>query len=90
MVTPNIYSKYKKDTNNLLYWLINTSNGIVKSGINEEGSAAVTINTTGQCTADDLVRMSRLIAKNLKPIPSYIFGIFQDIIKARTKVHTSF
>jgi hypothetical protein len=59
----NLYLTYKKDTSRLLYWVINTSNGIVRSAADAEDCAPVTVNTTGQSTVSDIVNMSKLIAK---------------------------
>ena len=86
----NLYLAYKKDTSQLLYWVINTSNGIVRSAANTEDCAPVTINTTGQSTVSEIVNMSRLIARNLRPIPSAIFRLFQAVIKARSTVYDAF
>jgi hypothetical protein len=90
MTSRNLYLTYKKDTSRLLYWIINTSNGIIKSGIDAEECAALTINTSGQSTVAEIVSMSRLIAKDLKSIPSATFQLFQAVIKARSAVHTAF
>ncbi|CAO2658337.1 Nn.00g060600.m01.CDS01 [Neocucurbitaria sp. VM-36] len=90
MASRNLYLTYKKDTSRLLYWVINTSNGIILSGKNVEEYTPVTINTTGWSTVAEIVSMSRLIARNLKPIPSAIFKLFQAVIKARSTVHAVF
>ncbi|KAF2712349.1 hypothetical protein K504DRAFT_371948 [Pleomassaria siparia CBS 279.74] len=90
MASRNLYIRYKKDTNRLLYWVINTSNGIIQSGIDAEEYAPVSINTTGRSTVAEIVSMSRLIARNLKPIPSAILKLFQAVIKARSTVHAAF
>jgi hypothetical protein len=73
-----------------LYWVINTSNGIIQSGTDSKEHAPLTINTTGQSTVAEIVGMSKLIARNLKPIPSAIFKLFQAVIQARTTVHAAF
>jgi hypothetical protein len=90
MASRNLYLTYKKDTSRLLYWVINTSNGIIQAGTELEEDAAVKINTTGQSTVAEIVSMSRLISKHLKPIPSAIFGLFEAVIQARATVHAVF
>ncbi|KAF2850423.1 hypothetical protein T440DRAFT_450249 [Plenodomus tracheiphilus IPT5] len=86
----NLYLAYKKDTSQLLYWVINTSNGILQSVANAEDCAPVTINTTGQSTVSEIVNMSKLIAKNLKPIPAAIFRLFKAVINARSTTYAAF
>jgi hypothetical protein len=85
----NLYLTYKKDTSLLLYWIINTSNGIVKSGKQAE-NGSVQLNTTGSTTVAEIVNMTRLIAKHLDPIPSTVFRLFKAIIKARSATHAAF
>jgi hypothetical protein len=89
MASRNLYLTYKKDTSRLLYWVVNTSNGIVQSARNSE-DASVAINTTGRSTGREIVDMSKLIASNLKPIPSAIFGLFQAVITARSTMYAAF
>ena len=55
MASRNIYLTYKRDTSRLLYWVINTSNGIVRSAASVEDHAPVTINTTGHSTVSELI-----------------------------------
>jgi hypothetical protein len=90
MASRNLYLTYKKDTSRLLYWVINTSNGIIQSGTNLEGDETITMNTTGRSTVAEIVSMSRLIARNLKPIPSAIFDLLQTVITARSTMYAAF
>jgi hypothetical protein len=90
MASRNLYLTYKKDTSRLLYWVINTSNGIIHAGSKSEEDAVVTINTTGQSTVAEIVSMSKLISKHLKPIPSAIFDLFRAVIQAGSTVHAFF
>ncbi|ORX97348.1 hypothetical protein BCR34DRAFT_578009 [Clohesyomyces aquaticus] len=90
MAGTNLYLTYKKDTSQLLYWVINTSNGIVRSAASVEECAPVTVNTTGQSTVSEIVNMSKLIAKFLLPVPSGIFKLFQAVIKARSAIYAAF
>lgn len=86
----NLYLTYKNNTSQLLYWIINTSNGIVRSATSAEDCAPVTINTTGQSTVSEIVNMSRLIAKHIQPVPSAVFELFQAVIKARSTTYDAF
>lgn len=86
----NLYLTYKKDTSKLLYWVINTSNGIHRSDPNVAESTSVTINTTGQTTVSDIVNMAKLIAIHLNPVPTSIFKLFQDVIRARSTMYATF
>lgn len=90
MASRNLYLTYKRDTSRLLYWVINTSNGIIQSGASTDGHSSVELNTTGQSTVSEIVSMSRLIAGKLNPIPSAIFALFHAVIKARSTVHAAF
>ncbi len=86
----NLYLTYKKDTSRLLYWVVNTSNGIVQASAKAEDCGPVVMNTTGQSTVFEIVNMSRLIAKHVQPIPSRIFELFQAVIKARSVTYEAF
>lgn len=90
MAIRNIYLTYKRDTSRLLYWVINTSNGIVRSAVDVEDHAPVTINTTGHSTVLEIVQMSKLIAKHLQPIPTDILSLFRSVIKARSATYDAF
>ncbi|KAF1362383.1 hypothetical protein EJ07DRAFT_174786 [Lizonia empirigonia] len=90
MRSRNLYLTYKKDTSQLLYWVINTSNGIIQSTANAEDCAPVTVNTTGHSTVSEIVNMSKLIARTLSPIPSAIFELFQAVIQARSAFYAAF
>lgn len=85
----NLYLTYKKDTSLLLYWVINTSNGIVRFGKQTE-DGLVQLNTTGRTTVAEIVSMARLIAKHLNPIPPTVFRLFEAIIRARSATHAAF
>ncbi|OTA94663.1 hypothetical protein M434DRAFT_394464 [Hypoxylon sp. CO27-5] len=84
MATHNAYLAYKRDIQHLLYWIIHASNSIVDSeAASEDTEISVTLNTTGKITLPVLVFMSKLIAKNIKPIPTLIYHLFYRIIGAR-------
>lgn len=101
MADHNSYLRYKRDTRYLLYWMIHTSNSIIKSSssqpIPESSSSApipnstpVSVNTTGEIPVSAFVPLSNLIAKHINPIPSIIYRLFQSIIDARTATHALF
>lgn len=88
MATPsNVYLTYKRDIRYLLYWLIHTQNGILRSTAPEADETTTEINTTGQTTLADLVSMSELIAQHLESTPAIIYCLFQSIIKTRIRFH---
>lgn len=91
MSSHNAYVQYKRDTNCLLYWIINTSNAVLKRsgpvlppGV-DAPSSPVERNFTGQITVAGLVDMSRSIGSHTRKIPSTIFRLFQSVIRARQK-----
>lgn len=86
----NFYVLYKQDTRLLLYWLIKTSNGIIKSLDASENDVSLELNVTGQVSVSDLVPMSALIAKHHVDIPSAIFGLFQSVIELRSIYYSQF
>lgn len=83
----NVYLEYKKDTRNLLYWLVNVSNRIIKSSKDE---AVAPLNTTGQTTVADIISMTKLIAQHGDPVPGAIYQLFGSIIEARTNINNAF
>jgi hypothetical protein len=90
MASRNLYLTYKKDTSQLLYWVINTSNGIIQSMADKETCASVSINSTGRSTVSEIVNMSKLIADHVQPIPAAVLRLFQGVIKARSAMYGAF
>lgn len=87
MADQNSYLAYKRDTRQLLYWMIHASNTIIKASASlpsglPKGSPR-SLNTTGQITVSAIVPLSVLIAERIKPIPSIIYRLFQNVIAAR-------
>jgi hypothetical protein len=70
--------------------MINRSNGIIQSRANAEVRAPVTFNTIGESTINEILNMSRLIARYLEPIPSAILHLFQAVIEAISTMHAAF
>ncbi|KAG7291176.1 hypothetical protein NEMBOFW57_001188 [Staphylotrichum longicolle] len=89
MAASNVYLAYKRDTSQLLYWIIRTSNGIIKSATTPKDGGAQ-MNTTGEITVANLVALSRLIAKHITAVPPAILRLFRAVINARTATHQAF
>ncbi|KUJ19339.1 uncharacterized protein LY89DRAFT_731741 [Mollisia scopiformis] len=94
MADQNSYLAYKRDTRQLLFWMIHASNSIIKSSIPSPAAgidgAPTTVNTTGQITVASMVPMASLVAKYIKPIPSTIYRLFESVIAARKASHAIF
>lgn len=87
----NTYLAYKRDTNLLLYWVIRTSNQVIKSK-NLEHDPSLKINTSGQTTVSGLLSMAKLIAGSITGslVPAAVYRLFQAVIKARTTTWHAF
>lgn len=92
MATNNAYAAYKRDTRYLVYWMINTCNGIIKSlpPGDDADAAQVALNLSGQTTVSGLVNMSNLIATHMKTIPPIIYRLLRSVIKARSAANALF
>ncbi|KAL6401145.1 hypothetical protein AUP68_16871 [Ilyonectria robusta] len=88
--THNIYALYKKDTRYLVYWLIDTSNRLIKSSAAEKDETPQGLNTSGQVTVSGILSISELIAQYSEPVPSFIYRLFLSIISARSTVYNAF
>ncbi|KAL6879062.1 hypothetical protein J3F83DRAFT_711811 [Trichoderma novae-zelandiae] len=86
----SFYVSYKKETGQLLYWLIQTSNGIIKSLDPSKNDCPLQINLTGKAPVSDLVSMAELIATHRVDIPSEIFRLFHSVIDLRTIYYSQF
>ncbi|KAL7922439.1 hypothetical protein ACQKWADRAFT_320720 [Trichoderma austrokoningii] len=86
----NLYVSYKRDTRLLLYWIIKTSNPIIKNLKDSGRNVALEINVTGEVTVSDLVPMSELIAKYNANAPSTIYRLFQSVIELRSIYYSQF
>ncbi|KAH6611384.1 hypothetical protein Trco_001404 [Trichoderma cornu-damae] len=86
----NFYVLYKRDTRLLLYWMVKTSNAIIKSLEESGDEISLELNITGQVTVSDLVAMSELIAKHHVSIPSPIYHLFQSVIELRSIYYAQF
>lgn len=90
MKVDNFYVSYKRDTRLLLYWIIKTSNAIIKKLKDSAHKVALEVNTTGQVSVSDLIPLSELIVKYHGDIPSTIYHLFQSVIKLRSIYHSQF
>lgn len=92
MATRNIYLAYKRDTSHLIYWIIQTSNTIIKrcdpSKLGDD--APKSPNTSGAVTVSGLVSLAKFIARHLEKTPSAILRLFRSVIDARAATHAAF
>lgn len=75
MADRNLYAKYKKDTQHVLYYMINATNSILRSrpGADvEQNQHGLAINTTGKATPSSMVAMAKLIREYINPVPDII------------------
>lgn len=87
----NAYLAYKRDTNLLLYWIIQTSNEVINSK-NHEHDPSLKINTSGQTSVSGLLSMVELIAGSISGtlVPAAVYRLFQSVIKARMTTWQAF
>lgn len=90
MKLDNFYVWYKRDTRLLLYWIIKTSNPIIKNLKDSGHNVALEINVTGEVIVSDLVPLSELIAKYCANAPSTIYRLFQSVIELRSIYYAQF
>jgi hypothetical protein len=87
MADRNSYLKYKRDQRKLTYWLIQTSNRIIKS---KPDATTLTVNKTGNLSLSKIKELSILISKYGKAVPSIIYRLFQSVIQARKAANSLF
>ncbi|KAF3407083.1 hypothetical protein DPV78_000196 [Talaromyces pinophilus] len=73
MASQNSYLDYTRNTQYIVYWIIRTSNTVIKSSAVSEADAPRIRNSTGQITVAGLVSLAKLISKKISPIPSTIY-----------------
>jgi hypothetical protein len=86
----NIYVSYKKETGRLLYWMIQTSNGIIQALGPSKDGCSLEVNLTGQAPVADLVLMAKLIATHRVNVPSEMLASFHSVIELRTIYYSQF
>ncbi|KAH6603867.1 hypothetical protein Trco_007313 [Trichoderma cornu-damae] len=93
IVPQNTYRTYKRDTQQLLFWIIHAFNTILQSP-----AAAVPggdahqnrQNVTGQVTVKELVAMAKTISKHPTRVPGAVYRKLQSVTRARTAVYQAF
>ena len=75
MASRNSYLTYKRDTSRIIYWVVQTSNAIIKSvrsSVNSEVDAddvPEEPNLSGGVTVAGLVALSKLISRHIDSAP---------------------
>ncbi|KAK0657747.1 hypothetical protein B0T16DRAFT_317985 [Cercophora newfieldiana] len=94
MASRNAYLEYKRDTSRIIYWVVGTSNAIIRKlrvqPSTGDTDALPDLNSTGAITSAGLVALSKLISRHLPTTPPAILRLFQSVIGARTQAHTVF
>ncbi|PTB68295.1 hypothetical protein BBK36DRAFT_1115287 [Trichoderma citrinoviride] len=93
IVPQNTYRTYKRDTQQLLFWIIHAFNSILQSTATAEASSDEPQNrqnVTGQVTVREFVAMAKTISKHAVRIPGAIYRKLQSVTRARTVVHQTF
>lgn len=88
MSTSNAYLDYKRDTQQLVRWLVVQSNAIIQAS--PTGTTIMAINTTGQLRISDFVPVSKLISQNTAMVPPNVYQLFRSVIRARAAHHNMF
>ncbi|KAF7552044.1 hypothetical protein G7Z17_g4596 [Cylindrodendrum hubeiense] len=93
MASQNPYVTYKRETKQLLHWIIASSNNIIAlaaANFTDEDEPK-TPNSTGQTTVSGLVSMAKLIAKYAarKP-PASVYSLLRSVVQARTKAWAAY
>ncbi|GAP86992.1 hypothetical protein SAMD00023353_2401490 [Rosellinia necatrix] len=91
MARLNSYLSYKRNTSQLIFWVVKASNAIIASSAATLPDDVPRIpNTNGQVTVSGLVSLSKLIAKHIDPVPAAILALFDAAIRARTATYQAF
>ncbi|KAF7531614.1 hypothetical protein G7054_g8705 [Neopestalotiopsis clavispora] len=86
MASQSTYLTYKRETAELLYWIIKASNSIIqKTGAAYQGGLSL-LNTTGKTTVQGLLSMH--IGE--QTVPPVVYRLFRSVIKARETTHRFF
>ncbi|KAL7817299.1 hypothetical protein V8C26DRAFT_398638 [Trichoderma gracile] len=93
IVPQNTYRTYKRDTQQLLFWIIHAFNSTLQSTAAAEASSEEIQgrqNVTGQVTVKELVAMARTISEHAIRIPGAIYRKLQSVTHARSVMHQAF
>jgi hypothetical protein len=85
----NLYATYKRDTQHALFYMINTTNSLLKS-LPKDQHNGLSVNTTGRTTLSSLVSMAQLIREHVRPVPDHILWVLKVVIEGRTEAHAAF
>ena len=90
MATRNSYLAYKQDTSRIIYWIVGTSNAIIRNlrarrlPIDDDLDVPSEINASCAVTTTDLVALSTFISRHVTTTPPAILRLFQSVIDARS------
>jgi len=90
MTSSERYQKYKKDQGQILRWLINESNSIIRLGKKTKEDGPIEINDTRECSVADILSMSKMVAKHVKQIPFAIAYLFRAVIEERSNFYAAY
>ncbi|KAK3689337.1 hypothetical protein B0T22DRAFT_490806 [Podospora appendiculata] len=102
MAARNDYLTYQRDTSRIIYWVVQTSNAIIKrlttadtacgdgDGDGDGDGVPKEPNLSGGVTVAGLVALAKLISRHVDSAPPAILGLFQSVIDARTAAHSTF
>ncbi|KAF5657150.1 hypothetical protein FHETE_10600 [Fusarium heterosporum] len=90
MHSNNLYSSYKRDTKDVLYWMINVTNSLVRTSENHPSSHPVQERNGDQVAVDHLISMSHFIVDKNERVPDFIFRYLKSVIYARKIVAATF
>ncbi|EGR47421.1 uncharacterized protein TRIREDRAFT_108793 [Trichoderma reesei QM6a] len=93
IVPQNTYRTYKRDTQQLLFWIIHAFNSVLESSAAAEAASdgqQHRQNVTGQVTVRELVAMAKTISEHAIRIPGAIYRKLQSVTRARTVMYMAF
>ncbi|KAF2221548.1 hypothetical protein BDZ85DRAFT_201789 [Elsinoe ampelina] len=86
MPSRNAYLDYKRDTAQLVYWIVHASNAITKAS----HTRSTSFNDNGQIKVSEIVPLCKLIVDHTREIPARVFRLFHNVIEARAGFHELF
>ncbi|KAK1832037.1 hypothetical protein QBC39DRAFT_257511 [Podospora conica] len=93
MASQSAYLRYKQDTSRIIYWIVGTSNTIIRkltaSGLDGElHDDLKQQNTSGGVTIAGLVALAKLIARHITATPPAILRLLESTIEERTAAYS--
>ncbi|KAF4553898.1 Hypothetical protein D9617_5g067730 [Elsinoe fawcettii] len=89
MASRNAYLDYKRDSHQLIHWMIHVSNAISRR-LSSSDEQIGTFDSSGRLKISEIVPLSRKIVKYDKKIPTTILSLLQKIIDAGTQFYDFF